>query len=86
MVNPEVNHRRKEKSYVSTAIKGHIKKHSKAWKKKKKNREEKDQEADDQNTTASASDEDVVVFSVGEEECFHVADPYVEWVIDLAAS
>jgi len=85
MVNPEVNHRRKEKSYVSTAIKGHIKKHSKAWKKKKQ-KEEKDQEADDQNTTASASDEDVVVFSVGEEECFRVADPYVEWVIDLAAS
>jgi hypothetical protein len=28
----------------------------------------------------------VVVLSIGEDECCHVADPYDEWVIDSAAS
>uniref|UniRef100_A0A2N9FX16 Integrase catalytic domain-containing protein n=1 Tax=Fagus sylvatica TaxID=28930 RepID=A0A2N9FX16_FAGSY len=42
--------------------------------------------ADDHNTTAVSLDEDVVVLSIGEDECCHVADPYDEWVIDSAAS
>uniref|UniRef100_A0A2N9EH16 Integrase catalytic domain-containing protein n=1 Tax=Fagus sylvatica TaxID=28930 RepID=A0A2N9EH16_FAGSY len=42
--------------------------------------------ADDHNTTAVSSDEDVVVLSIGEDECCHVTDPYDEWVIDSAAS
>ncbi|KAF8387595.1 hypothetical protein HHK36_026248 [Tetracentron sinense] len=41
---------------------------------------------DDKNTTATMSSEDVVVLSFGEEECLHVADQDIEWVVDTAAS
>jgi hypothetical protein len=37
---------------------------------------------DDHNTIVVSSDEDVVVLSIGEDECFHVTDPYDEWVIN----
>uniref|UniRef100_A0A2N9GFS8 Integrase catalytic domain-containing protein n=1 Tax=Fagus sylvatica TaxID=28930 RepID=A0A2N9GFS8_FAGSY len=64
---------------------GHIKRNCKAWKNKQKE-ETNQKKADDHNTTAVSSDEDVVVLSIGEDECCHVADPYDEWVIDSAAS
>uniref|UniRef100_A0A2N9J1S8 Integrase catalytic domain-containing protein n=1 Tax=Fagus sylvatica TaxID=28930 RepID=A0A2N9J1S8_FAGSY len=64
---------------------GHIKRNCKAWKNKQKE-ETNQKKADDHNTTAVSLDEDVVVLSIGEDECCHVADPYDEWVIDSAAS
>jgi transposase InsO family protein len=64
---------------------GHIKRNCKAWKNKQKE-ETNQKKADDHNTTAVSSDEDVVVLSIGEDECCHVADPYDEWVVDSAAS
>uniref|UniRef100_A0A2N9FFW3 Integrase catalytic domain-containing protein n=1 Tax=Fagus sylvatica TaxID=28930 RepID=A0A2N9FFW3_FAGSY len=64
---------------------GHIKRNCKAWKNKQKE-ETNQKKADDHNTTTILSDEDVVVLSIGEDECCHVADPYDEWVIDSVAS
>uniref|UniRef100_A0A2N9HLM6 Integrase catalytic domain-containing protein n=1 Tax=Fagus sylvatica TaxID=28930 RepID=A0A2N9HLM6_FAGSY len=64
---------------------GHIKRNCKAWKNKQKE-ETNQKKADDHNTTAVSSDENVVVLSIGEDECCHVANPYDEWVIDSAAS
>uniref|UniRef100_A0A2N9FPQ8 Reverse transcriptase Ty1/copia-type domain-containing protein n=1 Tax=Fagus sylvatica TaxID=28930 RepID=A0A2N9FPQ8_FAGSY len=85
-INPEVSHGQKEKSSVSTMIKRvRIKRNCKAWKNKQKE-ETNQKKADDHNTTAVSLDEDVVVLSIGEDECCHVADPYDEWVIDSAAS
>ena len=62
-----------------------MKRNYKAWKNKQKE-ETNRKKVDDYNTIAISSDEDVVVLSIGEDECCHVADPYDEWVIDLAAS
>jgi hypothetical protein len=41
---------------------------------------------DDHNTTTVSSDEDVVVLSIGGDECCYVVDPYDEWVIDSTTS
>ena len=40
----------------------------------------------EKNTTAAVIDGDVVVLSVEEQKCEHVANNYVEWVVDSAAS
>jgi hypothetical protein len=64
---------------------GHIKRNCKAWKNKLKEETNK-KKADDHNTTAVSLDEDVVVLSIEEDECCHVADSYDEWVIDSTAS
>ena len=41
---------------------------------------------DDHNTIIVLSDEDVMVLSIGEDECCHDMDPYDEWVINSAVS
>ena len=41
---------------------------------------------DDHNTATVSLDEDVVVLSIGKDECCHVVDSYDEWVIYSAAS
>ena len=63
---------------------GHIKRNCKAWKNKQK--EDKNQKrVDDENTAAVIVLEDEVL-AIGQDDCCTVSDPYVEWVIDLAAS
>ena len=64
---------------------GHIKRNCKAWKNKQKE-ETNQKKVDDHNTATVSLDEDVVVLSIGKDECCHVVDPYDEWVIDSAAS
>uniref|UniRef100_A0A2N9GZE0 Integrase catalytic domain-containing protein n=1 Tax=Fagus sylvatica TaxID=28930 RepID=A0A2N9GZE0_FAGSY len=64
---------------------GHIKRNCKAWKNKQKEETNK-KKVDDHNTATVSLDEDVVVLSIGKDECCHVVDPYDEWVIDSAAS
>ena len=63
---------------------GHIRRNCRIWKREQKqaNTEKK---SDDKNTTVTVS-EDVVVLSFEDEECLHVVDNDVEWVIDKAAS
>ena len=54
-----------------------------------KNKQKQNQnQNNDQNTEASISEEDVVVtvLFAEEEQCRHVADLFVEWVIDSTAS
>ena len=56
------------------------------WK-KEQNDEKNPKKANDQNTTAAVfgEDEELVVLSFNKNES-QVIDPYVEWVIDSAAS
>ena len=63
---------------------GHIRRNCKAWKNKQKN-EKNHNRAEEQNTTAVLTIEEVVL-SIGEDECWNVSHPYVEWVIDSASS
>ena len=87
-VNLEVSHRQKKKKksqYFYCDKEGHIKRNCKAWKNRQKD-ETNQKKADDHNTITVSSDEDVVVLSIGEDECCHVTDPYDDWVIDSATS
>ena len=63
---------------------GHIKRNCKAWKNKQK--EDKNQKrADDENTATVIVLEDEVL-AIGQDDCCTISDPYVEQVIDSAAS
>ena len=63
---------------------GHIKRNCKAWKNKQK--EDKNQKkADDENTAVVTVLKDKVL-TIRQDDCHTVSDPYVEWVIDSAAS
>ena len=62
----------------------HIKRNCKAWKNKQK--QHKNQKmVDDENTAAVIVLKDEVL-AIGQDDCCTVSNPYVEWVIDLAAS
>ena len=84
-VNPKVSQSQKEKFKCFYCDKeGHIKRNCKAW--KNKQRKDKNQKkTDDENTTAVIVLEDEVL-AIGQDDCCTVSNPYVEWVIDLAAS
>ena len=65
--------------------KGHIKRNCWHW--NKEQAKEKDENNDDEkNTTAIVFHVDVLMLSLEEQKCKHVAKNDVEWVVDLAAS
>ena len=59
---------------------GHIKRNCKAWKNKQKEDKNK-KKVDDENTTTV-----IVLEAIRQDDYCTVSDPYVEWVIDSAAS
>ena len=63
---------------------GHIRRNYKAWKNKPKDKKNQNK-AEEQNTTTTSTIEDVAL-SIGDDECCNVSHPYVEWVINSAAS
>lgn len=63
--------------------KGHYKKDCRAWLKQQNNGQ---QGKHAEKSTTAAMTEDVVILSFGEEECLHVDDQKVEWVIDTGAT
>ena len=63
---------------------GHIKRNCKAWKNKQKEDKNK-KKVDDENTTAVIVLEDEIL-AIRQDDYCTVLDPYVEWVIDSAAS
>ena len=65
--------------------KGHIKRNCWHW--NKEQIEDKDEKNDDEKNTATVVyHEDVLMLSLEEQKCKHVAKNDVEWVVDLAAS
>ena len=65
--------------------KGRIKRNCWHW--NKEQIEEKDEKSDDEkNTAAVVFHEDVLMLSLEEQKCEHVAKNDVEWVVDSAAS
>mgnify|MGYP003740606461 FL=1 len=65
-------------------IEGHTQKHCRKWKRDQEQANSKKKPEENNSTTAVT--EDVVVLSCGDEECLHVTDENVEWVVDTAAS
>ena len=63
---------------------GHIKRNCKAWKNKQKEDKNK-KKVDDENTTTVIVLEDEIL-AIRQDDYCTVSDPYVEWVIDSAAS
>ena len=64
--------------------KGHIKRNCMAWKNKQRE-DNNHKKADDENIAVVIVLEDEVL-AIGQDDCCTVSDPYVEWVIDSAAS
>ena len=65
--------------------KGHIKRNCWHW--NKEQTEEKDEKNDNEkNIVAIVFDEDVVMLSLEEQKCEHVAKNDVEWIVNSAAS
>ena len=52
---------------------------------KKQNEGKYEKNDSEKNTTAAVIDEDVVVLSIEEQKCEHVANNDIEWVVDSAA-
>ena len=64
--------------------KGHIKRNCWHWNKEQtKYKDEKDN--NEKNIVADVLDEDVLMLSLEEQKCKHVAKNDVEWVVDSAA-
>ena len=84
-VNPKVSQSKKEKFKCFYYDKeDHINRNYKAWKNKQK--EDKNQKKSDDENTASVIVLEDEVLAIGQDDCCTVLDPYVEWVIDSAAS
>ena len=63
---------------------GHLRRDCWHWN-KEQNKGKYEKNNSEKNTTAAVIDEDVVVLSIEEQKCKHVANNDVEWVFDPAA-